>query len=105
MAYCHTCLPVALASDDLTSVLGDLIRGLGLQVEVPTNARHCLYAVDPPNSGLRLGQQVALVCDWSNLSHTGEVELEIRSDESMALGSTRAETLFRQLCTLLQGGR
>ena len=105
MAYCHTCLPVAFASDDVSSVLADLIRGLGLQVEMPTNARHCLYAADPPSSGLRLGQQVAVVCDWSNLPNTGEVELEIRSSESMALGSTRAEDLFRQLCNLLQGGR
>jgi hypothetical protein len=52
-----------------------------------------------------LGEQVALVCDWSNWRNTGELELEIRSGESMALGVTRAETLFSQLCSLLQGSR
>ena len=102
MAYCHTVLPVTLPSDDISRLLGDVIRGLGLKVEEPTVARHCLYAVDPPNSGHRLGQQVALICDWSNLNNTGELELEIRSGESMALGCTRAETLFRQLCSVLQ---
>jgi hypothetical protein len=105
MAYCHTCLPIPLARDDLSSVLADLIRGLGLQVEQPTNAHHCLYAADPPSSGFRIRQQVALVCDWSNFSNTGEVELEIRSDESMALGVTRAERLFHELCSVLQAGR
>ena len=105
MAYCHACLPVTMPSDDLSGVLCDLIRGLGLKVEEPTNAHHCLYAADPPNCGHRLAHQVALVCDWSNVSNTGELELEIRSDESMALGVTRAETLLQQLCSLLQGGR
>ena len=102
MAYCHRCLPVVLAGEDLSRHLGDLVRDLGLQVQEPTKSRHCLYAADPPRSGLRLGQQVALVCDWSNLPNTGEVELEMRSGESMALGETRAESLFRQLCTRIQ---
>jgi|688.fasta_scaffold77464_1 hypothetical protein len=105
MAYCHTCVPVALPTDELSRFLRDLIRGLGLEVEEQTSAHHCLYAADPPNSGRRLGEQVALVCDWSNWRNTGELELEIRSGESMALGVTRAETLFSQLCSLLQGSR
>ena len=104
MAYCHACLPVNLPGDNLSQVLAELIQRLGLRVEEPANARHCLYAVDPPQSGHRLSSKVVLLCDWSNLRNTGEVELEIRSNESMALGATRAEQLFGQLCSLLQGG-
>lgn len=105
MAYCHACLPVAVQADDLPRLLADLIRGLGLQVEEFSKGRDCLYAADPPRSGHRLGEQVALVCDWSNLRNTGELEVELRSGESMALGSTRAETLLQQLCDRLQVSR
>lgn len=102
MAYCHVCLPVAWGVDELPWQLSDLLRGLGLEVEEFSKGHDCLYASDPPRSGRRLGDQVALVCDWSNLRNTGEVELELRSGESMARGATRAETLCKQLCERLQ---
>ena len=52
---------------------------------------------------LSAGERVTLLCDWSNLRHTGEQPIETRSGESMAQAQTREELLLMTFCSALQG--
>ena len=103
MAYCHTNIAVRHQAQDLDRLVPELIRRVGLTVEESRGNGNCRVGTDRPHQGLRAQEHVVLLCDWSNLRNTGEVAIETRSGESMALGqTTRAENVLQQFCGCLQ---
>jgi hypothetical protein len=102
MAYCRTQLAVPLQAQDLDRLVPDLIRRLGLDVEESRGNAACRVGTDRPHRGLSAREHVVLLCDWSNLSNTGEVAIETRSGESMAHTQTRAQLVLQEFCGCLQ---
>lgn len=103
MAYFRSQLPVTIPVQKLDRLITDLISGIGMQLDNPYQPHTWRMGIEPPQPALRASDHVTLLCDWSNLSNTGELVIETRSGESMAHAHTRAESILQHCCWTLEG--
>lgn len=78
------------------------LEGLGLVVEQFDDMPGLVFASDPPGRGLAPKAHVKLLCDWSSALASGDVLVEMRSGELMAMRDTRCQQLMARLLELMQ---
>lgn len=100
MAFYQAQLPVPAASDRVREALAGHLLALGLEVH-PMNGAVALVASEPPSRPIRSREHVIVHCHWSDHANEGVVQIECRSDESMARSQTHCREVFEAVCLRL----
>lgn len=106
MAFTQALLPAPREEEALLqwcdSRLLPALAELGLMVEQFEDMPGVIFASDPPGRGLAPRAHVKLLCDWASATVSGDVLVEMRSGELMAVRDTRCQQLMARLLELLQ---
>ena len=106
MAFTQALLPTPRDEEALLqwcdSRLLPALATLGLVVEQFEDMPGLIFASDPPGRGLTPRAHVKLLCDWSSATVSGDVLVEMRSGELMAVRDTRCQQLMARLLELMQ---
>ncbi len=108
MAFTQALLPAPREEEALLqwcdSRLLPALAELGLVVEQFDDMPGLIFASDPPGQGLAPKAHVKLLCDWSSATVSGDVLVEMRSGELMAVRDTRCQQLMGRFLELMQAG-
>jgi hypothetical protein len=85
-----------LRSDNLQSELRNGIESLGLVVDESATSHAQLFACDPHDQGIHYAERVSVIAAWTN-QRSGEVKIEVRSQEPLLRKQTRCQTLAAAL--------
>ena len=85
-----------LRSDNLERELRQGIESLGLVVDESTTSHAQLFACDPHDHRIHYAHRVSVIAAWTN-QRSGEVKIEVRSQEPMLKKETRCQTLATAL--------
>lgn len=101
MAFYQAQLPLAVDGAEVRDALADRLQAMGLEVYQEIKGSIGLVASEPPSRGIRSREHVIVHCDWSEHAVSGAVQIECRSDESMARRQTHCRDVFEAVCLRL----
>ena len=90
-----------ISGDDLVDAVQQDLERIGLVVQQEASSCYQLYAVDASTGPLQLDQRVQVIATWSDRS-SGEILVEVRSNESMLRPQSRCELVAKQLKASLE---
>ncbi|MFO7629670.1 MAG: hypothetical protein R6W06_09195 [Prochlorococcaceae cyanobacterium] len=101
MAYYRAQLPFQADNHDVHRHLAGHLQAIGLAVEPGLRGKSGLLATEPPSRQIGSREHVIVHCDWSEHAISGVVDIECRSDESMARRQTHCREVFEAVCLRL----
>lgn len=104
MAFYQAQLPVPADQDAVREALAGHLQALGLEVHPELRGCIGLVASEPPNRCISSREHVIVHCHWSDHASEGLVQIECRSDESMARRQTHCREVFEAVCLRLVAG-
>lgn len=101
MAFYQAQLPMPVGGTEVRDALASRLQAMGLEVYEEIKGTIGLVASEPPSRGVRSREHVIVHCDWSEHAVNGAVQIECRSDESMARRQTHCRDVFEAVCLRL----
>ena len=90
-----------ISGENLIEAVQQDLESIGLVINHEVSSCCQLYAVDPATGRLQPGQRVQVIATWSDRP-SGEILIEVRSDEPMLRPQSRCERLAKQLQASLE---